>query len=424
MRFKGIIVVSILIAVAIILVTLSMRNIPVKANEKPIVYIDYPRNGDRVYGILTITGRSEDLDGDVKSVEIKIDDSSWDVTDGTYNWSFTIDTKDLENGYHSIYARAWDGTDYSDIVKLRILVENEIADNIHRWALFVSAANVEDIEIKLGNGMLELAEDMARYFISDLGYPASHITILFDDGWIRDKNGEGKRISTLQERNDKIDYVSYGPATKDYLISSIERIKDEANKYNDSEVFIWISGHGVGDPDKKITGGKILERSEVVLWDGTIQDKELGELLEGLKAKLCLIVDSCYSGGFANRIIFNVPSLLRSNIPKDGRIVITGESKFSIGYASNVSGPLFTQLWFEGLKTGKADGFRKGLFGVAKRSHLNIFKDGRVSVEEAFYYAKYMIRKEYRDFIWMQPQMNDMYPHKYPFNRGEMFLGD
>ena len=424
MRFKGIIVVSILIAVAIILVTLSMRNIPVKANEKPIVYIDYPKNGDRVYGILTITGRSEDLDGDVKSVEIKIDDSSWDVTDGTYNWSFTIDTKDLENGYHSIHARAWDGTDYSDIIKLKILVENEIADNIHRWALFVSAANVEDIEIKLGNGMLELAEDMARYFISYLGYPASHITILFDDGWIRDKNGEGKRISTLQERNDKIDYVSYGPATKDYLISSIERIKDEANKYNDSEVFIWISGHGVGDPDKKITGGKILERSEVVLWDGTIQDKELGELLEGLKAKLCLIIDSCYSGGFANRIIFNAPSLLRSNIPKDGRIVITGESKFSIGYASNVSGPLFTQLWFEGLKTGKADGFRKGLFGVAKRSHLNIFKDGRVSVEEAFYYAKYMIRKEYRDFIWMQPQMNDMYPHKYPFNRGEMFLGD
>ena len=425
MRRKEILVLSIVLVIAGILITYSFipKSNSTNFNKKPSVYVDFPKSGEEVCGILTIAGRAVDPDGSVKSVEIKIDDGDWFLIDTACNWSYSIDTRNLENGYHNIYIRAWDGTSYSDTLKLEVLVDNEFAENVHKWALFVAAANIEDIDVKLGNGMLKIAEDMARYFIDDLGYPANHITILFDDGWIRDKNGEGKRLMTLQERADRIRYVSYGPATKEFFFSSLENVIREANRFEDSKVFIWISGHGIGDPDKKITGGKILKRSEILLWDDVLEDKELGDVLSDLHAKLCIIVDSCYSGGFANRVIFDLPSLLKSGIPKDGRIVITGESKFSIGYASNVSGPLFTQLWFEGLRTGKADGFRE-VFGIARKPLLNMFKDGRVSVEEAFYYAKYMLRKEYRDFFWMQPQMNDMYPHRFPFNVGQMFLGD
>lgn len=425
MRKREILLLSIILPTVAILIIYS--SVPkddfTHLNKKPIVEIDFPRSGDVVYGILTIAGRAMDSDGSVKFVEIRIDNGDWFSINTTCNWSYSIDTRNLENGYHNIYVRAWDGTSYSDTLKLEILVNNEVVEDAHKWALFVAAANIEDIEVKLGNGMLRIAEDMAKYFIEELDYPASHITILFDDGWIRDKNGEGKRLKLLQERTDRIRYVSYGPATKEFFFSSLENVIREANRFEDSEVFIWISGHGVGDPDKKITGGKILKRSEVVLWDDVLEDKELGDILSNLHAKLCVIVDSCYSGGFADRTIFNIPSLLKSGIPKDGRIVITGESKFSIGYASNVSGPLFTQLWFEGLRTGKADGF-KGIFGIALKPFLFSLRDGKVSVEEAFYYAKYMLRKEYRDFFWMQPQINDMYPHRFPFNMGEMFLGD
>ena len=397
-------------------------------NEKPVILIKYPSDGARVSGIFTISGTATDPDGNdsLLSIEVRIDNGEWKQAYGSSKWSFEIDTTQYENGEHEIQARAYDNVSYSDVASLNIYIDSwDEYQNVHRWAVFAASANRPDIKTKLGNGGLVLAEEMARYFIEHYSYPASHITILFDDGWIRDKNGEGERISTLQERGDRISGVSYGAATLNNIKQVLAGVIDKANAYDDSEVFIWMFNHGIGDEEKKYTGGKILEHSELILWDGVMSDDELGEILSPLHAKLCLIVDACYSGGFANRIIFNIPTLLNSKLPANGRIIITGTSKFTKGYASTTSGPLFTYLWFTGIKTGDADGFRAGLFERGRPTHLRFFKDGKVSVEEAFYFARYMLTtKEFRDYMWMQPQMSDRYPGNPPFrNRGEMLLG-
>jgi len=41
-----------------------------------------------------------------------------------------------------------------------------------------------------------------------------------------------------------------------------------------------------------------------------------------------------------------------------------------------------------------------------------MFKDGKVSVEEAFYYARYILNtnKELKNYSKMEPQINDKYP--------------
>jgi hypothetical protein len=106
--------------------------------------------------------------------------------------------------------------------------------------------------------------------------------------------------------------------------------------------------------------------------------------------------------------------LFHSGIPKDGRVVISGTSKFRTGYASTTQGPVFSFLWFEGLSSGKADGFRPGVLDRGVPRNLKLFKDGVVSVEEAFYYARYMLRTDesLKDFKAMQPQINDEYPHR------------
>ncbi|HDO19781.1 MAG TPA: hypothetical protein ENG74_03550, partial [Thermoplasmatales archaeon] len=314
-----------------------------KINHKPTLSIEYPLDGAEVYGILIIRGTADDLEGNLKLIQVKVDGGKWSSAIGLENWSYQIDTELLDDGYHEIYARAWDGELYSDIYGIKILVRNaERNENIHKWALFVAVANREDAEEKLGNGMLTLAEEMAKFFIENLNYPASHVTILFDDGWIRSDNGEGEPIFTLQERLNKIRYVSYGASTKENVEYVINKIKEKANQYDDSEVFIWLSGHGLGDADKKFTGGKILEHSQIALWDEVLEDTELGEMLSDLNAKTCIIIDACYSGGFANKAILNFPTLTKSNLPANNRIVITGESKFTVGYSSNIAGPLFT----------------------------------------------------------------------------------
>jgi len=393
-----------------------------KENHKPVVSISFPSDGDSVSKIVQISGFASDPDGDktLKKVEVMIENGVWEEAEGTTLWKYEWNTYDLEEGYYNINVRAWDGADYSEIKTIRVKVFNPevVESDAHKWAVFILAANfpVEN-ESKLGNGGLYLAEEIAEYFIENYGYPTSNIVILFDDGYIRRDNGLGEPIKPLMQRYHKYD-ITYAGAYKKNVVSTIQNIVDQANQFDDSEVFIWLAGHGTGDTENTLTGDKILDKSAVYLWNGeTIEDRELGVLLSNLKSKkTCIIVDSCFSGGFADRTIYDFPTLfiLRSKIPRPGRVVIAGSSKFRTGYASTTDGPLFSILWFNGIKTGDADGFRPGFRDMGRPSRFAFYRDGKVSVEEAFYYAHYILRTdgELKEFSKMEPQINDQYPSK------------
>ena len=405
-----------------------------KSNEKPIITISYPIDNKKVSSLVMISGTSTDPDGDddLIRVEVKINEGEWETADGTTKWSYDWNTYEYEDGVYTIYARSWDGEEYSDVQTLTVEISNPetVESDSHKWAIFIASANFPiENESKLGNGGLYLAEEMAEYLIENCNYATSNIIILFDDGWIREDNGYGEKLETLQERSHDYD-ITYGGATKNNVVSSFDHLINESNKYRDSEVFIWIFNHGYGDLNNLLTGGKLFERSQIFLWDDMINDKELGNILGPLKStKVSIIVDACFCGGFADKTVLNLPTslMLRSGIPRPGRIVISGASKFRKGFASTSQGPLFSLLWFEGLKTGKADGFKPGLLKIGRSTNLNIFKDGKVSVEEAFYYARYMLRtdKNFKEFKSMQPQITDRYPLRGRLlSHREMFLGE
>jgi hypothetical protein len=401
-------------------------------NGKPTVVITYPSNGAIVSKLVMISGTADNTGGeeDVNSVQVKIDGNNWVSVTGTTLWSYDWTTYTVPDGQYNISARSYNGKEYSETVSITVRVNNPTAvdSDAHKWAIFIVAANFpKNNDSKLGNGGLYLAEQMAAYFIEKNKYPTSQIMILFDDGWIRSDNGYGTKQKTLQERTHKYD-ISYGGTTKANVIASLQYLINESNNYPDSEVFIWIFNHGVGNNNKTFTGGKILQRSEIFLWDDTITDKELGGILAPLESKkVAIIIDACYTGGFADRTILSLRTSLfmRSGIPDNGRVVISGTSKFRAGYASTIQGPIFTLLWFEGLYTGNADGYRPGLFDRGVFRKMKIFQDGQASVEEAFYYARAMLRSDekYQDFKSMQPQINDEYPHRGLFrSRGELIL--
>ena len=158
-----------------------------------------------------------------------------------------------------------------------------------------------------------------------------------------------------------------------------------------SKVFIWIFNHGYVDSSKPITGGKILQKSIVSLWDATLTDNELGDMLTNLNAKkTCIVVNACYSDGFADKTIYNLPefSPLNFGIAKPGRIVISGTSKFRVGYKITNFGSIFSLIWFDALTSGYTDGFKPGFLHMGKPSTLT---DSRTSVEEAFYYTCYVL---------------------------------
>jgi len=434
MRYKWLIVLTVIVVFLLLIanyVGFFSTNLNFN-NGKPTVTITYPSDGAIVSTLVMISGTASNPDekDTIDSVQIKIDGNNWVTVTGTTLWSYDWATYDVSNGLYNISARSYNGKEYSEIISITVTASNpaSVDSGAHKWAIFIAAANFpKNNDTKLGNGGLYLAEEMAAYFIENNEYPTSQIMILFDDGWIRSDNGYGTKLKTLQERPHEYD-ITYGGATKANMLASLQYFISESNAYPDSEVFIWIFNHGVGNNNKTFTGGKILQRSEIFLWDDTITDQELGDILKPLESKkVAIIIDACYCGGFADRTILGLRTslFLRSGVPDNGRVVISGTSKFRLGYASTIQGPVFSLLWFEGLSTGQADGYRPGLFDRGVLRKMKMFQDGKVSVEEAFYYARSMLRtdEKYQDFKSMQPQINDEYPHRGLLrSRGELLL--
>ncbi len=436
MKYKWIVALAVIVVITLLVGVFSGffgQNCNLRLlNGKPTVTITNPSNGATIARLVMISGTASDPDKEdnISSVEVKIGEDDWATATGTELWSYDWTTYTSQNGIYTISTRSYDGKDYSEIKSITLTVNNptSIDSGSHKWAIFIAAANFpEENDTKLGNGGLYLAEDMAAYLIERNQYPTSNIMILFDDGWIRSDNGYGTKQKTLQERSHEYD-IMYGSATKVNVLTSLQHLINESNKYIDSEVFLWIFNHGAGNLNQPLTGGKILQSSEIFLWDDTVTDKELGDILAPLESeKVVILIDACYAGGFADRTIFNLRTSLffRSGIPDNGRIVISSTSKFRTGYASTTQGPIFSLLWFEGLSTGNADGYRPGLFDRGVPRKLKMFQDGEVSVEEAFFYARNMLRtnEKYQDFKSMQPQINDEYPHRGILrNRGELIL--
>lgn len=109
--------------------TIALVNISVadRPNVIPTIKIESPLNNAVVKGLLTLTGSARD-NTKVVRVEVRVDPTgSWKTATGTKSWSFEIDTKPLAAGQHTVYARAYDGTDYSTEASIKLTFQNEVA---------------------------------------------------------------------------------------------------------------------------------------------------------------------------------------------------------------------------------------------------------------------------------------------------------
>jgi len=93
-------------------------------NEPPTCSIDSPLSGSVAYGINQISGQAYDSDGSIEKVEIRIDNGSWTQVLGTSLWTYDWNTSQVPDGQHKIYARSFDGEDYSNVANVTVIVEN------------------------------------------------------------------------------------------------------------------------------------------------------------------------------------------------------------------------------------------------------------------------------------------------------------
>ncbi|TET91933.1 MAG: hypothetical protein E3J35_00260 [Methanomassiliicoccales archaeon] len=93
-------------------------------NQLPNCSISAPTSEETLSSTYTIIGTASDSDGTVQRMEIKIDDNGWVLATGNVSWSYDLDTTTLPNGIHIIFARSFDGEDYSNETNVTVFVDN------------------------------------------------------------------------------------------------------------------------------------------------------------------------------------------------------------------------------------------------------------------------------------------------------------
>ncbi len=94
------------------------------ANVPPACAIGAPEQHTLVSGVVTISGTAGDADGTVRRVEVRIDNGLWAVAQGTTNWTYSWDTRNVTDGTHTIWARSYDGLAYSQDSSVSVLLRN------------------------------------------------------------------------------------------------------------------------------------------------------------------------------------------------------------------------------------------------------------------------------------------------------------
>ena len=66
-----------------------------------------------------------DPDGDIESVQIRVDGGLWETAEGKADWSYELDTTKIVDGEHTISIRAFDGEGYSEEIDITITIDQK-----------------------------------------------------------------------------------------------------------------------------------------------------------------------------------------------------------------------------------------------------------------------------------------------------------
>ncbi|MGA1793899.1 MAG: Ig-like domain-containing protein [Thermoplasmatota archaeon] len=110
---------------------ISTFNVRVRSiNDAPFLNVGNLYNGQVISGMFLVKGTANDIEKQLKSVELAIvplgdviyaDD--WQLTQGLYVWQFLMDIRYTAGGSYTIYVRAFDGKDFSQVTSFDVTIE-------------------------------------------------------------------------------------------------------------------------------------------------------------------------------------------------------------------------------------------------------------------------------------------------------------
>lgn len=169
---------------------------PSDGNHLPWAKIDEPTPGSTVRGVVTIKGRAgdEDANDTVELVQVKVDMGEWHNAtptgdNGSFaHWSFEWNTTLVDDGWHVVRARAFDGTSYGEPCVAEYLVDNVEDENRAPFAEIMHPGNEQTVSgIVLVHGVAGDPDDgdrveLVQVRIGDREWEAA-VDTSHDDSW-------------------------------------------------------------------------------------------------------------------------------------------------------------------------------------------------------------------------------------------------
>jgi hypothetical protein len=240
------------------------------------------------------------------------------------------------------------------------LIKNA-ADDTEYWALLVGAGAYAENPMQDRPDMILEVNDFYAQLLQSDWWPADHIKVLTgEDATVVNIIAGLRWLDRMEDSNDIcLVYLS----THGFPLGFDIPPKDEADGTDEALVTYW----GFTYPS-------------LVIWDD-----ELNVLLNRLESKgVCLIVDSCYAGGFNDPPNWNI-----TDIPTDIQHQNAyAAEQWAKGFAEDIRGQKRVVLMGscedeEAVSGGFGPYLVDGIRGYADANH-----DGIISAEEVFYYAE------------------------------------
>lgn len=93
-------------------------------NQYPEVIISEPEEGSLLNGEITVSGSATDPDGEITNLSYRIDDGNWTRLDLEEDWSFPLNTQDMEDGDHTMDVLATDDEEASAMDHITFTTDN------------------------------------------------------------------------------------------------------------------------------------------------------------------------------------------------------------------------------------------------------------------------------------------------------------
>lgn len=159
-----------------------LRNVTISgANFPPTARITSPTDEQTISGSFTIRGRAADADGQILSVQVKIDSDDYknakkDGGSWAY-WVYELNTVDYDDGPHTIYAKSFDNIDYSTEYVVNVTIQNSALPVAQIEASSLNA-DISTLVILDGTGSSSSGDLSLAYIWSIDSEPSgSHVTL-------------------------------------------------------------------------------------------------------------------------------------------------------------------------------------------------------------------------------------------------------